>query len=135
MLYLSPHFNQKGLFLSGSPNIYVLSIYSLRMNSDPRFVEIGHVHTPTYNGDPNARRLWKRVYGTHHYKSEREHAQSRRKGLLAFYNFCVGSRGSIQIENLLTQNWAKTQKNRLGSQEKLTSKNNAAIHLCSNFPY
>ena len=39
-----------------------------------------------------------------HYKSEHEDAQSRRKGLLALYNFCVGSRGSIQIENLFAQN-------------------------------
>ena len=38
-----------------------------------------------------------------HYKSEHEDAQSRRKGLLALYNFCVGSRGSIQIENLFAQ--------------------------------
>ena len=64
-----------------------------------------------------------------HYKSDVVDEKSRRKGLLALYNFRVGSRGSIQIENLLTQNWAKTQKNRLGSQEKLTSKNNAATHL------
>ena len=70
-----------------------------------------------------------------HYEPDLVDAQSQRKGLLALCNFCVRSRGSIQIENLLTQNWAKTQKNRLGSQEKLTSKNNAAIHLCSNFPY
>ena len=131
MLYLSPHFSQKGLFLSGGPNIYVLSIYNLRMNPDPRFVEIGHVHTPTYNGDPYAR-----------FHNLRSPIISRNvnmpnldeKGYQPSITFVSGQEGRYKSKTSLLKIELELKKIDW-ARKKLTSKNNAIIHLCSNFPY
>ena len=68
-----------------------------------------------------------------HYEPDLVDAQSQRKELLALYNFCVGSRGSIQVKNLFTQNWARTQENRLGPK-KVNLKKQRNNSLMLTFP-
>ena len=101
MLYLSLHCSKKGTPLSVSPNLYALSICNLKLSPDLRFAEIGHEEVRTHNEGPQ---IMKADICASHYKSDLLDDQSQRKGLLALYNFCDRSRGSIQIENFFAEN-------------------------------